>query len=136
VSIDVLPVEAANIRDDWPTVQQICRVRRVIQRKKKGQWLPPKEEIVYLITSLSKPEASPQNLVDFNRKHWGIEIMHRNKDVFLGEDACTSRKDAAPHNIFILNNLVLALLKSVSHSPTKALEYFQHDKNRAIRLCA
>jgi len=75
-------------------------------------------------------------LLDFNRKHWGIEIMHRNKDVFLGEDACTSRKDDAPHNIFILNNLVLTILKSVSPSPTKALEYFQHDKNRAISLCA
>jgi len=40
-----------------------------------------------LITSLSKVEASPQVLLDLNRKHWGIEIMHRNKDVFLGEDA-------------------------------------------------
>jgi hypothetical protein len=42
----VLPVEAANIQNDGFTVQQVCRVRRVIQRKKKGQWLPPKEEIV------------------------------------------------------------------------------------------
>lgn len=35
-TIDVLPVEAADIQRDWPTVRQICRVRRVIQRNKEG----------------------------------------------------------------------------------------------------
>ena len=109
-------------------------MRRLIQRKKKGKWLPVKEETVYLITSLS--EAAPQDLLKFNRKHWGIEIMHRNKDVFLGEDGYTNRKDNAPHAIFVLHNLVLEICKSVSRSPTQALEYFQNDKNRAIRLCS
>jgi hypothetical protein len=130
----VLPVQAAGIQNNWSTVQQICRVRRYIQRKKKGEWQPVKEETVYLITSLSEAEAVPQDLLGLNRKHWGIEIMHRNKDVFLGEDAYTNRKDNAPHAIFVLHNLVLEICKSVSRSPTQALEYFQNDKNRAIRL--
>lgn len=132
--IDVLPVQAASIQNDWSTVQQVCRVRRFIQRKKKGEWQPIKEETVYLITSLSEAEAVPQDLLDLNRKHWGIEIMHRNKDVFLHEDWCTCRKNNAPHVTFVLHNLVLEICKSVSTSPTKALEYFQDDKNRAIRL--
>lgn len=132
--IDVLPVEAAGIQDDWPTVCQICRVRRVIQHKKGGVWQPATEEIVYLITSLQTDETSPQELLTFNRKHWGIEIMHRNKDVFLREDGCTSRKNNAPHNIFVLHNMVLAIGQSVSLSPTQALEHFQDNKNRAIGL--
>lgn len=109
-------------------------MRRFIQRKKKGEWQPVNEETVYLITSLPEIEAAPQDLLKLNRKHWGIEIMHRNKDVFLGEDAYTNRKDNAPHAIFVLHNLVLEICKSVSSSPVQALEYFQNDKNRAIRL--
>ncbi|MDE2020792.1 MAG: transposase [Patescibacteria group bacterium] len=132
--IDVLPIEATGLEKEWPTAQQVCRVRRIIQRKKKGVWPKPKEEIAYLITSLSADKASPQDLLTFNRSHWGIEIMHRNKDVFLGEDTLTSRKDKAPHALFILNNIVLALLKTVSHSPTKAIETLQDNRNLAIRL--
>lgn len=98
--------------------------------------MPVKEETVYFITSLFEAEASPQDLLKLNRKHWGIEIMHRNKDVFLAEDWSTNRKDNAPHAIFILHNLVLEICQSVSHSPTQAIEYFQDDKNRAISLCS
>lgn len=89
---------------------------------------------MYLITSLSAEQASPQDLLKLNRDHWGIEIMHRNKDVILGEDAYTNRKDNAPHAIFILNNLVLAILQTVSTSPTKAIEAFQDNRNKAVRL--
>lgn len=117
-------------------MQQICRVRRFIQRKSKGKWQPETEETVYLITSLSADKTSPQDLLKLNRDHWGIEIMHRNKDVFLLEDRYTNRKDNAPHVIFILNNLVLALCNTFSPSTTKALEYFQDNRNRAIRLCS
>jgi predicted transposase YbfD/YdcC len=130
----VLPVVAAGIQDEWPTVQQICRVRRIVCRKKKGQWQKPQEETAYLITSLAEAKATPKNLLGFNRIHWSIEIMHRNKDVFLQEDWCTNRKDNAPSVMFVLNNLTLTIGKTVSSSPTQALEYFQDNKNRAIKL--
>jgi hypothetical protein len=42
----------------------------------------PQREVVHLISSLSA--ASPQALLASNRNHWGIEIMHRNKDVAHG----------------------------------------------------
>jgi predicted transposase YbfD/YdcC len=132
----VLPIEATGLQKDWPTAQQICRVRRIIQRKKKGVWQKATEEIAYLITSLSVDEASPKDLLTFNRNHWGIEIMHRNKDVTLGEDAMTNRKDNAPHALFILNNLVLALLNTICPSPTKAIEACQDNRNLAISLCS
>jgi predicted transposase YbfD/YdcC len=133
-TIDVLPAEAAGIEDEWPGVRQICRVTRSRQRKKGGVWQEPVIEIAYLVTSLSGATAHPQQLLDFNRSHWSIENnLHRNKDVTLGEDACTNRKDHAPENISSLNNVTLSILKTVSTSPRRALEYFQDDKNRAIR---
>ena len=72
--------------------------------------------------------ASPQAILQINRDHWGIEIMHRNKDVFLGEDGYTNRNDNAPANIFSLTGFVLAILKTVSASPTRAIEYFRTTK--------
>ena len=64
----------------------------------------------------------------------GIEIMHRNKDVILGEDGYTNCCDNAPRNIFSLTGFVLKILKSVAPSPTRAIKHFQDDRNRAIRL--
>jgi hypothetical protein len=52
----------------------------------------------------------------------------------LGEDGYTNRCDNAPRNIFSLTGFVLKILKFVAHSPTRAIEHFQVDKNRTIRL--
>ena len=132
-AIDVLPAEAAGIQGEWPTVRQICRVIRSRQVKKNAEWQTPQHEVVYLVSSLPAA-ASPQALLGVNRDHWRIEIMHRNKDVILGEDGYTNRCDNAPRNIFSLTGFVLKILKSVAPSPTRAIEHFQDDRNRAIRL--
>jgi len=134
--IDVLPAAAAAIEDEWPTARQICRVTRWRQRKVNGKWQDPKVEIVYLITSLSAQDASPEALLKFNRGHWGIEIMHRDKDVTLGEDGYTNRSDNAPRNVFTILCFARKILKSVSPSITRAIEQFQDDRNRTIRLFA
>jgi len=133
-TIDVLPAAAAGIEREWPTVRQICRIKRWRQFKKNGEWQPPQHEVVHLISSLTA--ASPQALLAINRNHWGIEIMHRNKDVILGEDGYTNRSDEAPRNIFSLIGFALKILKSVSPSPTRAIEQFQDDRNKAFRLFA
>ena len=62
--------------------------------------------------------------------------MHRNKDVILGEDGYTNRSDDAPRNIFSLIGFALKILKSVSPSPTRAIEQFQDDRNKAFALLA
>ena len=133
-SIDVLPAQAAGIQDDWPGVKHICRVRRSRQSKKLGAWKPPEEEAVYLIASLPAAEAAPEALLSLNRAHWGIEIMHRNKDVILGEDGYTNRSGNAPRNIFTLLAFSLKVLKSISPSPTRAIEQFQDDRSKVLRL--
>ncbi|HUI21893.1 MAG TPA: ISAs1 family transposase [Methylocella sp.] len=92
---DVLPAKAAGIEREWPTVRQICRVKRWRRQKVNGKWREPQEETVYLITSLS-PAVSPQALLRLNRDHWGIEIMPRSKDVILGEDATRTAATTRP----------------------------------------
>ena len=95
----------------------------------------PEEEIVFLITSLSRDQASPEQLLRLNRYHWAIENnLHRNKDMLLGEDRTTSRSDHAPANIASLNNLVLYLLRRIHSSPTLAIERCQDDKNLGISI--
>ena len=116
----MLPAEAAGIEEDWPTVKQICRVRRSRQARKRGARKQPEEEVVYLIASLRAAEAAPEALLRVNRGHWSIEIMHRNKDVILGEDGYTNRSDNAPRNIFSLLAFALKILKSVAASPCAA----------------
>jgi len=135
-SIDVLPANAAGIDTDWPSVKHICRLTRFRQGKTTGEWKDPEQEVVYLIASLPAGEAAPEALLCANRGHWGIEIMHRNKDVILGEDGYTNRNDNAPRNIFSLIGFALKILKSVSPSPTRAIEQFQDDRNKALRLFA
>lgn len=129
----MLPAQAADITQEWPTVSQICRVTRSRQRRVKGVW-QEQQEIAYLITSLTKGEASPEYLLNLNRKHWGIEIMHRNKDVMLGEDGYTNRLDNAPRNVFSLTSFALKVMRSVSQSPTRAIEYFQDNRSRATQM--
>lgn len=133
--ITVLPVEALSddCRAAWPSVGQIAKVERCRELKKKGKWII-ENETAWLITSLSADTASPQALLGHNRQHWRIENnLHRTKDVTLGEDGYTNRKDHAPRNIFSLNNLVLFIFNASGLTPRKAIESFQDDKNRAIR---
>jgi predicted transposase YbfD/YdcC len=131
----VLPAQAADITQEWPTVSQICRVTRSRQRRVKGVW-QEQQETAYLITSLTTGEASPEYLLNLNRKHWGIEIMHRNKDVMLGEDGYTNRLDNAPRNVFSLTSFALKVMRTVSQSPTRAIEHFQDKRSRATQMIA
>ena len=129
----MLPAEAAGISGEWPTVRQICRVIRSRQVKKNAEWQEPQHEVVYLVSSLPAA-ASPQALLGVNRNHWRIEIMHRNKDVYLGEDGYTNCCDNAPRNIFSLTGFVFKILKSVAPDQPAPSSTFRTYRNRAIRL--
>ena len=60
--------------------------------------------------------------------------MHRDKDVCLGEDGYTNRKDHAPRNVFTLISAARTLLKRINTSPTKAIKIIQNDRNHALRI--
>jgi predicted transposase YbfD/YdcC len=129
----VLPAEALGPHPEWPSIAQIAKVERRREVKRKGRWVS-EHETAWLITSLTAAEASPQALLTYNRDHWRIENnLHRNKDVTLGEDSYTNRKDHAPRNIFTLNAIVLELAARFGLSPKIAIERCQDDKNLAIK---
>jgi len=98
-AIDVLPPKPRDERE-WPTVRQICRVRRCGKSKKNGVCSRPQRE-----SSISSPAAAATLAAArcaINRDHWGIEIMHRNRTSFSARRLHQTVVDNAPRNIFSL----------------------------------
>jgi len=68
--------------------------------------------VVYLITSLSPEQASPERLLVLNRGHWEIENrLHWVRDVTFGEDLSQIRKGAGPRMMATLRNLAISLVR-------------------------
>jgi predicted transposase YbfD/YdcC len=120
------------MRAAWPSLRGIACVTRKRDHVRAGRIMKTEVETTYLITSLDAPR--PETLLRLNRAHWQIEIMHRDKDVCLGEDGYTNRKDHAPRNIFTLLSAARTVLKRINTSPTKAIEIVQNDRNKALKI--
>ncbi len=130
--IALLPCEALSedMRKEWDTIASIGQITRIRQHVRGGVVTKTETETNYVISSRKRPR--PENILRNNRGHWAIEIMHRDKDVTLGEDRYTNRSDHAPANVFTLLSGALALLKRISKSPTKAIETVQDHRDKAI----
>jgi predicted transposase YbfD/YdcC len=69
-------------------------------------------ERVYLISSQSRAQANPEQLLALNRGHWGIENrLHHVRDMGYDEDRCRSRKGNAPRTLACLRNFAISLLR-------------------------
>jgi hypothetical protein len=65
---------------------------------------------VFVITSLSPGEATPEQLAAYVRGHWGIENrLHWVRDVIYGENHSQIRTGHAAHVMAILRNLAISL---------------------------
>lgn len=94
---------------DFPHVQQVFRLQRVVQRQKTGQLT---YQVVFGITSLSPDACSPQRLMHLIRQHWHIENrLHYVRDVTFHEDACRIRHTKRQRLLATLNNLVIGLIR-------------------------
>lgn len=94
---------------DWPGVQQVCKLERVVERKGKISG-----EVRYAITSLGD-EVGPEQLLRHVRGHWGIENrLHYVRDVTFGEDGSQVRKGSAPEVMAALRNVVIGLLREAN----------------------
>jgi predicted transposase YbfD/YdcC len=93
---------------DWPGVQQVCRIER--ERTIDGRHT---RETTCCITSLSRQQAGPEDLLHLARDHWGaIENgLHWVRDEVLGEDRSTIRTGDAPQNLAALRNTALNWLR-------------------------
>lgn len=93
---------------DWPYLQQVFRLERRFVSTKTGEI---QEQVVYGITSLSREEIPPGNLLKMIRAYWGIENgLHYRRDVTLQEDRTHMTKGHAGRIMACLNNLILGLV--------------------------
>ena len=125
---------------EWPYLAQVERSRAssevgelVHTWQVKGE---THQEISYLITSLSREEASPDRLLTLMRGHWGIENrLHWVRDVTFDEDRCQVRTKAAPQVMAAVRNITIGLLrlKQVSNVAA-ALRTLAGSPRRALRL--
>jgi predicted transposase YbfD/YdcC len=93
----------------FPYAAQVACVEREIFHIRKATTTL---ERVSLISSLSRAEASPAQLLAWNRGHWGIENqVHWILDIAFREDESRVRKDHGPENFSVLRHIALNLLK-------------------------
>ena len=58
--------------------------------------------------------ANPEQLLKFNRDHWGVESHHYILDWNWNEDRCSISKGHGPENITSLRRFAIGLSKSIS----------------------
>lgn len=131
--IDYRKIEVAPVGHvKWPGLKQWGRITRVRTNKSTGEVTT---EVVCFISSLGESQATPQQLLGYNRRHWGIENrLHRPRDTLLREDASTIRAGSAPQVAAALRSITLTLLRRLHPSPTVAREMAQNDRNMVIHM--
>ncbi len=117
----------------WPHIAQVGRLRRQVTTTATGQ---TREETVYLITTLSPAQASPERLLALVRGHWHIENrLHYVRDVTFGEDRSHLRSGAAPQVLAALRNLAITLIHRTGSDDIAATRRaFAYHPRRALRL--
>ena len=118
---------------DWPTAAQVFKLERQIKRTADGKLT---QDVVYGITSLTPDEAAPAQLLDLNRRHWGIENgLHYRRDETLREDWCHLKGGHAPRAMAVLNNLIVGLVLHLKWTNlAEARRYFDAHPSDAQRV--
>ena len=96
---------------DFPFVGQVFAIQRHTVIKKSGK---ETHEIAYGLTSHSTQSANAQQLLEFNRNHWGVESHHYLLDWNWNEDRCTLRTGHGPENMTRLRRFTTGLIQAIS----------------------
>ena len=76
----------------FPHAVQLAKLQRSVVHRHGRRT----QEVVWLVTSLSPPQASPEQLLALIRAYWGIENgIHQRLDVSADEDRCRVRDPLA-----------------------------------------
>jgi len=95
---------------DFPRVGQAFRVERTAVYKKSGK---RRCELAYGITSKTKQQATPAQVLEDNRGHWTIEnSCHYIIDWNYDEDRSRIQKGHGPNNITRLRRFAVSVIKS------------------------
>jgi len=99
ISREVQPAEMS-----FPFVAQIAR----IDRSRELSSGKTTQETVFLVTSLSKAQASQSRLAELVRGHWAIENqLHWRRDCCFNEDRCRIRNPNGAQVMAALRNLAI-----------------------------
>ena len=128
--------EMLNTYSGWPGLAQVYRLQRDFQWWRNGTCYRTSCEVEFGITSLTRQEASPKQILHIRRSHWGIETgLHYRRDVTLKEDATRMTVGNTGKVMASLNNLVLALTRQAGfHNTAQARRWFAADLSRAVAL--
>ncbi len=101
---------ALNNHLTFPHVGQAFVIERNVTQKKTGK---KTTELAFGITSQSPEQASPEKMLETNRKHWVIEnSCHYIIDLVYDEDRSQIRTGHGPANMSRLRRFAIGLLKS------------------------
>lgn len=118
---------------NFPYCGQVACIERLTEDLSSGK---TRQEMVYLITSLSPQKANPERLLTLNRGHWGIENRnHYVRDVTFDEDRSQIRSKFGPRIMATLRNLSISLLRlSGYHNIAKAIRQLAANQILALKL--
>jgi predicted transposase YbfD/YdcC len=128
--------EMLNAYAAWPALAQVYRLERQFQWRRTGRTYRTSCEVEFGITSLTRQEVSPLQLLQIRRTHWGIETgLHYRRDVTLKEDATRMTTGHMGKVMAALNNLVLALIRQAHfHNAAQARRWFAAHIDKAFAL--
>jgi len=119
---------------DFPHVQQVFRIQRLIQHQTTGKLT---YQVVFGMTSLPREQCAPQQLLEVVRSHWHIENrLHYVRDVTFREDASQIRHTKRQRILATLNNLVIGLIRQTDRFDymPEARRYFDANYQEAVQL--
>lgn len=118
----------------WPHLEQVFKLERRFTSTRTGK---VQKQVVYGITSLSRQDITPRQLLQMTRAYWGIENgLHYRRDVTLLEDRTRMTKGRMGQAMACINNLVLGILlgKLKFRYLPHARRYFAAHPDEALSL--
>ena len=125
-----------NAYSGWPEAAQVYRLQRHFDWRRNGRSIKTSDQVEFGITSLTRQKATPLQVLNFRRSHWGIETgLHYRRDVTLKEDATRMTLGNAANIMASLNNLVLALIRQANYrNAAQARRWFSAHIDKAFTL--
>jgi hypothetical protein len=123
---------------DFPHVGQVFCIRRTTTDL-NGNVVKGRKSItetVFGVTSLLPQQASPAQVLAYNRGHWQIENrLHHVRDVSYDEDRSQVRRGRRPHAMATLRNVAISLLRLAGvENNAAATRYLGRQRERPLRL--
>jgi predicted transposase YbfD/YdcC len=128
--------EMMNSYSAWPALAQVYRLERQFVWRRNGKSVKTTYQVEYGITSLTRQEATPLELLKIRRAHWGIETgLHYRRDVTFKEDATRMTIGHAAQILASIHNLVIAIIRQTAfHNTAQARRWFAGHIDQAFAL--